>query len=144
MSAKNIIPALLNYSLSVAARVVSLGMVLVLLIVAFSLAAPYVKVGKDQRYVKSIMAAEQAITRPVRAAVPIRIQGHDMTGWIVLVGSLVLAAWFNLDALHLLAEQLHHPLVLQGGATGEELLDQENIARQKRLLHRVIRAMLIS
>ncbi len=95
MSAKNIIPALLNYTLSVAARVVSLGMILVLLIVAFSLAAPYIKVGKDQRYIKSIMAAEQAITRPVRSAVPIRIQGHDMTGWIVLVGSFVLAAWFN-------------------------------------------------
>jgi len=28
----------------------------------------------------------------------------------------------------LLAEQLHHTLVLQGDATDEELLDQENIA----------------
>ncbi len=71
-------------------------MLIILVLVAFSMASPYVKVGKEQqRYVKAVLSFEQKITRPVRTTLPIKIDGHDVTGWIILVGTLGLSLWFN-------------------------------------------------
>jgi hypothetical protein len=48
-----------------------------------------VKVAKNQQpYVKFVLAIEQKISNPVRAILPIRMGGRDMTGRIILVGTL--------------------------------------------------------
>ncbi len=87
---------LLSFSMSVTSRVAGWGMLIILVLVAFSMASPYVKVGKEQqRYVKAVLSFEQKITRPVRTTLPIKIDGHDVTGWIILVGTLGLSLWFN-------------------------------------------------
>jgi len=52
--------------------------------------------------------------------------------------ALNLIAMFNLTTGYFLSQRVFNAL------TEGDLLDPENIARQKRLLHRVIRAMLIS
>lgn len=88
--------ALLPYSLSVVLLVVSLGMFVLLLLVALSMASPYVKIGKDQQhYVKTVLSYEQKMTKTIRTFFPVKIEGHDVTGWMILVGSLALGIWFN-------------------------------------------------
>ncbi|NPU84486.1 MAG: adenylate/guanylate cyclase domain-containing protein [Syntrophaceae bacterium] len=92
--------AILHYGLSLTAQVISLGMAVILISTAYSVAvprlAPYgLSMGKDHRYARAAIALEQTVTKPVRAVFPIRIGGHDMTPWIVLVLSFVLTFWFN-------------------------------------------------
>lgn len=92
--------AVFHYALSLTAQILSLGMAVVLIATAYSVTvprlAPYgISMGKDYRYAKAAFALEQTITKPVRAVIPIRIGGHDMTPWIVLVAAFVLTFWFN-------------------------------------------------
>ncbi len=87
---------LLSFSMSITSRVAGWGMLIILALVVFSMASPYVKVGKEQqRYVKAVLSIEQKITKPIRTTFPIKFDGHDVTGWIILVGSLGLSLWFN-------------------------------------------------
>jgi len=100
VSLKHFPAAILHYGLSLTAQIFSLGMAVILIATAYSIVvprlAPYnISLGKEHRYAKAAFALEQTVTRPVRAVFPIRIGGHDMTPWIVLVLSFVFTFWFN-------------------------------------------------
>ncbi len=87
---------MLHYFISVTSQVASLALVIVLVLVALSFAVPFVKLKKEQQpYLKALQTVEQKISNPVRSVLPVRIGGRDMTGMIILVGSLGLSLWLN-------------------------------------------------
>lgn len=113
VSVKHFPQALLHYGLSLTAQVISLCMAVILISTAYSLTvprlAPYgISMGKDHRYARAAITLEQTITKPVRAVVPIRIGGHDMTPWIVLVLSFVFTFWFNTLSYRYFYEGQYH------------------------------------
>lgn len=125
MSARLSPAIVLNYSLSVVAQVISLGMIIVLLLAALSMAAPYVPVGKDgQKYVKVAQSVERVISRPVRAVLPTQIAGRGMTNMIVLVIPLWLGVWFN-GLSHRFRDRVEY---LQYTRSIEEMREQKHVS----------------
>lgn len=96
MNAKLSPSFMLHYFMAVTSQAASLALVIILLVVALSLALPFAKLKKEQQpYLKALQTVEQKISKPVRSVLPVRIGGHDMTGVMILIGSLGLSLWLN-------------------------------------------------
>ena len=85
-------PAIIFYQLlSIATRVMSGVMIGILLLFLLPLAVPYLEDAGSFGYITTALAAEKSMTAIVKARIPTKVKGTDVTRWIVIAGAFILS-----------------------------------------------------
>src|SRR5689334_9026693 len=81
--------------ISVTMRLLSGIAIGIMLLFIVPLVVPYITNATSFGYVRSLLAAEQAISTFVRTNIPTVVAGKDVTRWIVVVGMFLLSGSFT-------------------------------------------------
>src|ERR1041384_235847 len=100
---------------SAGARLLSGMTIAVMLLVLLAFLVPFMTDATSFSYIRSALAAERLIEELVRRAIPTRIEGKDVTKWIILVALFILSGSFSRsgERFHNRAEYLRYKASLE-------------------------------